>query len=402
MATGLDRFAALQAAPFGTSSSVRRPGATAVGGSAGSLYRKQAEDYNMATRLLRRQARRGDAGSALDLIKVREDAANAGFNPGGIRRKEEFDADIAGSIQSRARGAADRATAADLMRRRTREQLEPDFNPDNSYRRTMEQRDTGATGATEYGDTSNPPVNTGPSSGYPTMSSPTGSADVFAPDTTIAEMAGSVPDAKKWWNPGARRNVANPLADTPTEYRPRAAAAPREGMINGRPASEVRSKLKALMAGGQPGSALPEAPRRATEVDAVGEFSAARNAYQGGDGTPSSAYQPQYSERMRELRKNATPEELRRMDVISATGKDPGAPKQTQGRYKGSKPGIVDQYLAEVENYQAGLASGAEGYADANERANEIYRSGNSLDQAKMAGAILRRAAKLNKLQSRK
>ena len=107
-------------------SSVRRPGEGSLGGAAGSNYRRQAEDYNTATRLLRRQARRGDAGSALDLIRLRQEANDAGFTPGGIRRKEEFDASTMGSIQARERGAFDRERAADLMRRRTMEQMGED------------------------------------------------------------------------------------------------------------------------------------------------------------------------------------------------------------------------------------------------------------------------------------
>lgn len=123
MATGLDRLAALQNSRFGTSSSVRRPGAGDLGGAAGSQYRKQAEDYNVAMRLLRRQARRGDAGSALDAVRLREQANDAGFAPGGIRRKEEFDASATGSIRARERGAEDREMATDLMRRRAKEQM---------------------------------------------------------------------------------------------------------------------------------------------------------------------------------------------------------------------------------------------------------------------------------------
>ncbi len=390
MATGLDRLAALQRNPFGMSSSVRAPGANRVAGSAGANYRRQAEDYNTAMRLLRRQARRGDAGSALDAIRLRQDANERGFTPGGIRRKDEFDASAAGAIQAQERGAADRERAAMLLRRQTMEQA-------NDRGPRTEPRTTGAT------DT--PPVNTGPSSGYTTLASPTGGlgvstaaggTGVFAPDTTLSRMAGAAPDAQKWWNPGARRSAATPLADTPKEYRPRTAAAPREGMIDGRPASETKARLRALMTGGQPGSAMPAAPPRATEVDVAAEYADARAKYQGGDGAPSSAYQTQYSDRMKALREGATPAEIRRMDAIMATGKDPGAPKATQGRYKGSKPGKVDEYLAEVEKYQKDLDP------EMNDRANEVYRSGNSLDQVKMAMALLKRASKINERQNRK
>lgn len=135
MASGLDRLTALQNSRFGTSSGVRAPGANTVSGAAGSQYRRQAEDYGVAMRLLRRQARRGDAGSALDAIKLREQANEAGFSPGGIRRKEEFDAATAGSIQSRERGAADRERATAIMRRQA-DEVEGDLSPEPAGRAT--------------------------------------------------------------------------------------------------------------------------------------------------------------------------------------------------------------------------------------------------------------------------
>lgn len=55
------------------------------GGQAGQQYRRQEEAYGRALRILRRQARRGDAGSALAEIKVRDQALNQGYTPGGIR-----------------------------------------------------------------------------------------------------------------------------------------------------------------------------------------------------------------------------------------------------------------------------------------------------------------------------
>ena len=59
---GLDRWKQAQTGAFGSNSSLRP---SAVSGVVGQQYRRQQEDYNTATRLLRRQARRGDAGSAL-------------------------------------------------------------------------------------------------------------------------------------------------------------------------------------------------------------------------------------------------------------------------------------------------------------------------------------------------
>lgn len=81
-----------------------------------SQVRRQAENYNIANRLLRRQARRGDSRSALGLIALQDQANADGFSPGGIRRKDEFDAGILGRLQSMEKGAADRERAAGLNR----------------------------------------------------------------------------------------------------------------------------------------------------------------------------------------------------------------------------------------------------------------------------------------------
>lgn len=111
----LDRWTKLQAAPFGTSSALRGDRG-AAGGSSGSQFRRLTEDYNTAMRLLRRRARRGDAQSALGAIKLREDAISKGIQPGGIRRKEEFDAGILGRVQAMEQGAVDRERGAQANR----------------------------------------------------------------------------------------------------------------------------------------------------------------------------------------------------------------------------------------------------------------------------------------------
>jgi len=109
----LDRWSRLQAAPFGTSSALRNDGR---GGSTGDQLRRLNEDYNQATRLLRRQARRGDANSALQAIKLREDALEQGIQTGGIRRKDESDAGILGRVQTMEQGSADRERATEANR----------------------------------------------------------------------------------------------------------------------------------------------------------------------------------------------------------------------------------------------------------------------------------------------
>jgi hypothetical protein len=116
---GLDRWKQLQSGSFGSASSLRP---NAVSGVVGQQYRRQQEDYNTAARLLRRQARRGDAGSALQMIKLREEANDKGIAPGGIRRKEEFDAGIRGRAGAMEQGATDLEQASLMDRAFAREQ----------------------------------------------------------------------------------------------------------------------------------------------------------------------------------------------------------------------------------------------------------------------------------------
>lgn len=93
-----------------------------IGGSTGSQLRRLQEDYNQATRLLRRQARRGNARSALDLIKLREEATEKGIQTGGIRNKEAYDAGILDRVDQMNRGADERAKATELTRQQAEEE----------------------------------------------------------------------------------------------------------------------------------------------------------------------------------------------------------------------------------------------------------------------------------------
>ena len=88
----LDNLAAMQNRPLGTNTALYRdPSTLAVG----RQYKQQKSDYDMARRLLRRQARRGDARSAQGLIELGKDAAanNVEF---GMQNVEQRDAAIAG------------------------------------------------------------------------------------------------------------------------------------------------------------------------------------------------------------------------------------------------------------------------------------------------------------------
>lgn len=108
----LSRWSQLQQTPY--VSPTRGP----VGGSTGTQLRRLTEAYGQASRLLTRQARRGDAGSALQAIKVREEALNQGIQVGGIRRKDEYDAGILDRVKSMEQGSAlrERADYANRLR----------------------------------------------------------------------------------------------------------------------------------------------------------------------------------------------------------------------------------------------------------------------------------------------
>lgn len=108
---GLDRNAEMQRQPLGTFSALRRPSPVAT------QYKRQSEMYGMALRTLSRAARRGDAGAAMDAIKVRDQANAAGFTPGGIQRNEDVQGNIASREQDYQIGSQDLERKATLDRR---------------------------------------------------------------------------------------------------------------------------------------------------------------------------------------------------------------------------------------------------------------------------------------------
>lgn len=109
---GLDRLAAMQRTPVGASRLMAPPSA------ASSQYRQQASMYGQALRNLSRAARRGDARAAVDAIQVRNQANQEGFTPGGIRRYDTFQGDIAGREQAYQTGAQDLEAASQINRGR--------------------------------------------------------------------------------------------------------------------------------------------------------------------------------------------------------------------------------------------------------------------------------------------
>lgn len=123
----------------------------AYGGEAGYQYRRQEEAYGTALRQLRRAARRGDTGAALQEIAVRERAMGQGFTPGGIRDRREFNADREAWQAGNARLAGDARLAARLNRRRAYEQA-ADTTPDQTGDPGMDQPDFGGDSQTPWTD----------------------------------------------------------------------------------------------------------------------------------------------------------------------------------------------------------------------------------------------------------
>jgi len=97
---GLERWKQLQTGgPIGSASSLRP---SAANSPVGREYRRQQQDYGIALRLLRRQARRGDAGAAMNLLDVGDKArAEGDIRTGGLRG----DGEMQGNAIQRSRDA---------------------------------------------------------------------------------------------------------------------------------------------------------------------------------------------------------------------------------------------------------------------------------------------------------
>lgn len=331
---GLNRLNQMQRSPFGTSSSLRP---NAVSGVVGQQYRRQQEMYNTAIRTARQAGRRGDINAAKDAIDLQDEANARGIAPGGIRRREDIDRSIFGRAQTMEQAARDNERTAEVNRLRARE--------------TLGAQTTGVPRPTAPA-TGEAPVNMGESKFTPpTMSSPTES-----PQPGASPMWTGGPGT--WQNPAVIPGMSDQQwsgrpVNPPAPVAPAAPAAPglgerlaqgrpakREGMINGKPASYWSGKLK----------------EKDAELDALAESRAQ-------EGVAKSA------------RAWGREQEIR------------NAPKATQ----------VDEqaeYLDAIESYQKGLVKGGD-IDGPLKRANEIYRTSNSLGQAKMVGALLRRASKL-------
>ncbi len=114
----LDQYDQMQRRPFGTNTALSNGSQYGTGGTAGSQIRKQGSAYARALRVLDRQARRGDARSALAAIETRKEANQMGFSPGGIQRKSEVDAGTMGQIAAMEQSNVDTQRAQQVGRDR--------------------------------------------------------------------------------------------------------------------------------------------------------------------------------------------------------------------------------------------------------------------------------------------
>ncbi len=123
---GLNRLDELQRRPFG-STAATRPTSTEgqVNSSAGNEYRRRASNYTLATRILRKEARRNDnPDAAMALLRVQDKAMDEGFLTGGIRRRDEFNSGLLRNLDERRKAAMDNERAAELKRLQTEEEIQ--------------------------------------------------------------------------------------------------------------------------------------------------------------------------------------------------------------------------------------------------------------------------------------
>lgn len=108
----LDRLKAMQDRPIGTNTALYRDPSTEA---MTRQYNQQRSDYNMARRLLRRQARRGDEKAAMGLIDLGNDAAarNVTF---GMQNPDQRGAEVARRLANAKQATIDANQAAGRLR----------------------------------------------------------------------------------------------------------------------------------------------------------------------------------------------------------------------------------------------------------------------------------------------
>ena len=108
----LDNLAAMQSRPLGTNTALYRDPTTEA---LTRQYRQQKSDYGMARRLLRREARRGNADSAMKLIDLGKDASKEGVQF-GMEGRDQMGAAVARQRSTMEKGATGMGLAAGRLR----------------------------------------------------------------------------------------------------------------------------------------------------------------------------------------------------------------------------------------------------------------------------------------------
>jgi len=108
----LDNLAAMQSRPLGTNTALYRDPTTEA---LTRQYRQQKSDYGMARRLLRREARRGNADSAMKLIGLGKDASKEGVQF-GMEGRDQIGAAVARQRSTMEKGATGMGLAAGRLR----------------------------------------------------------------------------------------------------------------------------------------------------------------------------------------------------------------------------------------------------------------------------------------------
>ena len=111
----LDNLAAMQSRPLGTNTALYRDPTTEA---LTRQYRQQKSDYGMARRLLRREARRGNADSAMKLIGLGKDASKEGVQF-GMEGRDQMGAAVARQRSTMEKGATGMGLAAGRLREAT-------------------------------------------------------------------------------------------------------------------------------------------------------------------------------------------------------------------------------------------------------------------------------------------
>jgi hypothetical protein len=346
-------------------------------GRAGFQFRQQSAEYGRALRLLNRQARRGDAGSAIEAIKVREDAQNHGFSPGGITKDGELDRMVSDRIGTMQQGGEDARQSGILSRLQTQRNIHsltsgssPTVTPATPSLTTPASPAT-----TTLGGGGAAPVTSGVSSpGAPSAPNP-----ATAAGSSLAGMGltSSIPFLNTESAP------PQPVGSSPTPPVAPSQVAPvvHHSRINGMPAAEAIAKVTA------DADAIRDAPTpEQTQNTLLDRYERAKARYRNtmaGNGSD-------------EDHKAAT-DDLMALSKEMAT--KPGkAPESTQGTYKGSDSSIIDRHDRAWAKYQAAIAAGEDPDA-AKREMDGIYRGGNSLDQARLSGANLVKQTNILKRQ---